>query len=102
MCDRGRQQAGKKTLAACVFVFSSIQGPCRANPHPASLCCHSRCPPVLRTLRLLLQDDPDWYTAEDEKEEDAGEGELYQFGQECLDRISLALGGKTLVPLAGA
>ena len=26
------------------------------------------------------QDDPDWYAAEDEKEEDAGEGELYEFG----------------------
>lgn len=59
----------------------------------------------LTGLRLVNQtapqDDPDWYTAEDEKEEDAGEGELYQFGQECLDRVALALGGKTLVPLAG-
>lgn len=56
----------------------------------------------LLTLLLDVEDDPDWYTADDEKEEDAGEGELYQFGQECLDRIALALGGKTLVPLAGA
>jgi hypothetical protein len=39
--------------------------------------------------------------SEDEKEEDAGEGELYQFGQECLDRISISLGGNAIVPAAG-
>lgn len=48
-----------------------------------------------------MQDVPEWHTAEDEKEENAGEGELFEFGQECLDRISFALGGKTLVPVAG-
>ena len=47
-----------------------------------------------------LQDEPDWHKADSEQYESEGEGELYEFGQECLDRISLALGGKTMVPMA--
>ena len=50
---------------------------------------------------LEIEDDPDWYTAEDEKNEDAGETELYEFGQECLDRISISIGGKSMLPVAG-
>ena len=49
---------------------------------------------------LNLQDEPDWHKADSEQYESEGEGELYEFGQECLDRISLALGGKTMVPMA--
>ncbi|KAL6776649.1 IPB2 [Auxenochlorella protothecoides x Auxenochlorella symbiontica] len=55
----------------------------------------------LMLFLLDVEDVPEWHTAEDEKEENAGEGELFEFGQECLDRISFALGGKTLVPVAG-
>ncbi|KAL4539354.1 hypothetical protein Ndes2437B_g02265 [Nannochloris sp. 'desiccata'] len=54
------------------------------------------------TFLFDIEDDPQWHTAEDEKLENEGEGELFDFGQECLDRVSLALGGKTLVPIAGA
>jgi len=50
---------------------------------------------------LDIEDDPAWHAAEDEKDENEGEGELFEFGQECLDRIAIALGGKTLVPVAG-
>lgn len=50
---------------------------------------------------LDVEDDPAWHTAEDEKMENEGEGELFEFGQECLDRVAIALGGKTLVPIAG-
>jgi hypothetical protein len=46
------------------------------------------------------QDDPRWHAADSDKHESEGEGERYEFGQECLDRISLALGGNTIVPLA--
>lgn len=55
-------------------------------------------------LKFLLdiEDVPEWHSAEDEKNENEGEGELFEFGQECLDRVALALGGKTLVPVAGA
>ncbi len=50
---------------------------------------------------LEIDDDPSWHTAEDEKDEDAGETELYEFGQECLDRISMSIGGKSMLPVAG-
>lgn len=32
----------------------------------------------------------------------AGEGELFDFGQECLDRIALSLGAKTVAAAASA
>lgn len=50
---------------------------------------------------LEVEDNPEWHTAEDEKFEDAGETELFEFGQECLDRISIAIGGKSMLPVAG-
>jgi hypothetical protein len=31
-----------------------------------------------------------------------GEGELFDFGQECLDRIALSLGAQTVAAAAGA
>ena len=49
---------------------------------------------------MALQDEAEWHQADSEQYEAEGEGDLYEFGQECLDRIALALGGKTMVPLA--
>ena len=51
---------------------------------------------------FLAQDEEDWHRADSDKYEAEGEGELYEFGQECLDRLSLSLGGKTIVPLASS
>lgn len=48
------------------------------------------------------QDDPRWHSADSDRHEAEGEGERYEFGQECLDRMALALGGNTVVPLASA
>lgn len=42
------------------------------------------------------QDDPEWYTTEDE-DGNQGEGELCEFGQECLDRVAIALGGQAIL-----
>lgn len=47
-----------------------------------------------------MQDDKDWHRADTDAHESAGEGELYEFGQECLDRLALALGGNSITPLA--
>ena len=47
-----------------------------------------------------MQDDPDWHRGDSDKYETEGEGELYEFGQECLDRLALSLGGNTVAPLA--
>ncbi|KAJ9131896.1 hypothetical protein P3X46_034799 [Hevea brasiliensis] len=54
---------------------------------------------VLMTMLLDIEDDPVWHSAETE-DEDAGETSNYGFGQECLDRLSISLGGNTVVPVA--
>lgn len=54
---------------------------------------------ILMNLLLDIEDDPAWHSAETE-DEDAGETSNYGFGQECLDRISISLGGNTIVPVA--
>jgi len=57
---------------------------------------------VVMGFLLDIEDEAAWHTAEDEKDEEEGEGDLFHSGQDCLDRLALSLGGKTLVPLAGA
>ncbi|CAJ2642483.1 unnamed protein product [Trifolium pratense] len=39
-------------------------------------------------------------TSTSNEDEDAGETTNYGFGQECLDRLSISLGGNTIVPVA--
>ncbi|KAJ9541237.1 hypothetical protein OSB04_027743 [Centaurea solstitialis] len=53
---------------------------------------------ILMKMLLDVEDDPAWYTAEVEHE-DAGETSNYSVGQECLDRLSISLGGNTIVPV---
>ncbi|XP_074582052.1 uncharacterized protein LOC141838465 [Curcuma longa] len=54
---------------------------------------------VLMKMLLDLEDDPAWYTAE-VQDEDAGETSNYGVAQECLDRLAIAVGGNTIVPVA--
>ncbi|KAL7227061.1 hypothetical protein ACSBR1_022013 [Camellia fascicularis] len=54
---------------------------------------------ILMKMLLDMEDDPAWHSAESE-DEDAGETSNYSVGQECLDRLSIALGGNTIVPVA--
>ncbi|CAO2832879.1 unnamed protein product [Amaranthus hypochondriacus] len=54
---------------------------------------------ILMKMLLDIEDDPDWHTA-DVETEDAGETSNYSVGQECLDRLSIALGGNSIVPVA--
>ena len=49
-----------------------------------------------------IEDDEDWHTAENEEDEGSGQGELYDVGQECLDRISIALGPNSMLPACAA
>ncbi|XP_050233599.1 uncharacterized protein LOC126682090 [Mercurialis annua] len=53
---------------------------------------------VLMRMLLDIEDDPEWHSAESE-DEDAGETSNYGFGQECLDRLSISLGGNTVLPV---
>ncbi|XP_020215509.1 importin-5 [Cajanus cajan] len=54
---------------------------------------------ILMKMLLDVEDDPAWHSAETE-DEDAGETSNYSVGQECLDRLSISLGGNTIVPVA--
>ncbi|XP_071735518.1 uncharacterized protein [Rutidosis leptorrhynchoides] len=53
---------------------------------------------VLMKMLLDVEDDPAWHSAEVEHE-DAGESSNFSAGQEYLDRLSIALGGNTIVPV---
>nr|XP_043633893.1 importin-5-like [Erigeron canadensis] len=53
---------------------------------------------VLMKMLLDVEDDPDWHGAQIEHE-DAGETSNYSAGQEYLDRLSISLGGNTIVPV---
>ena len=54
---------------------------------------------MLMNILLDVEDDPAWHNAETE-DEDADETSNYAFCQECLDRLSISLGGNTIVPIA--
>ncbi|KMS98771.1 hypothetical protein BVRB_3g068480 [Beta vulgaris subsp. vulgaris] len=54
---------------------------------------------ILMKMLLDIEDDPVWHNA-DTEDEDAGETSNYSVAQECLDRLSLSLGGTTVVPVA--
>lgn len=43
------------------------------------------------TRPLSKQDTPLWHRADTDQYEDDGAGELFDFGQECFDRIAIAL-----------
>ncbi|KAI3697013.1 hypothetical protein L6452_29707 [Arctium lappa] len=54
---------------------------------------------ILMQMLLDVEDEPAWHSAENE-DEDAGESSNYSVGQECLDRLAIALGGNTIIPVA--
>ncbi|GAB2266827.1 Importin-5 [Dionaea muscipula] len=54
---------------------------------------------ILMNMLLDIEDDPKWHNA-DTEDDDAGESSNYSVGQECLDRLSISLGGNTIVPVA--
>jgi hypothetical protein len=63
---------------------------------------------ALMGFLLDIEDDPLWHSAESAgaadgaaQHEDEGHGELFDGGQEYLDRAAIALGGKALLPAAG-
>ncbi len=49
-----------------------------------------------------IEDDEDWHTTENEEDEGIGQGDLYDVGQECLDRVSIALGANSMLPACAA
>ncbi|KAI8476174.1 MAG: armadillo-type protein [Monoraphidium minutum] len=57
---------------------------------------------ALMGFLLDVEDDALWHGADSDAHEEEGCGELFDSGQEFLDRIAISLGGKALVPAAGA
>jgi importin-5 len=57
--------------------------------------------PVGLAMMLEKEDDPDWYEQEEE-DELADAYTNFDAGQESLDRIAIALGGKSVLPVAEA
>ncbi|KAI0566660.1 Importin beta [Gracilaria domingensis] len=54
--------------------------------------------PVALQMMLEIEDDRDWYEQEDE--DDTNEYTHFDCGQESLDRLAIALGGKAVLPVA--
>ncbi|XP_057529235.1 uncharacterized protein LOC130807875 isoform X3 [Amaranthus tricolor] len=54
---------------------------------------------ILMKMLLDIEDDPAWYSAQVENE-DAGETSNYIAGLEYLDRLSIAFGGNSIIPVA--
>ncbi|CAN4094820.1 unnamed protein product [Withania somnifera] len=54
---------------------------------------------ILMKMLLDVEDEAVWHSAEAEHE-DAGETSNYSVAQECLDRLAMALGGNSIVPVA--
>lgn len=54
---------------------------------------------ALMELLIDIDDHHDWYNASSSENASAGEGDLYETGLEALDRMALAVGGKTLLPI---
>mmetsp|Transcript_481 Transcript_481/g.866 ORF Transcript_481/g.866 Transcript_481/m.866 type:complete len:1101 (-) Transcript_481:101-3403(-) len=55
--------------------------------------------PVAMAMMLELEDDPEWYTKDDD-DDDAIDYTNFDAGQESLDRLAIALGGKAVLPVA--
>lgn len=52
--------------------------------------------PIVLNLMIDLEDDPEWGNSSEEDEIEITNSDV---GEEVLDRLALALGGKTIVPI---
>lgn len=52
--------------------------------------------PIVLNLMIDLEDDPEWGQSSEEDEIEITNSDV---GEEVLDRLALALGGKTMVPV---
>jgi len=56
---------------------------------------------VLMVFLLDVEDAPLWHGGDSDAHEEEGHSEKFDYAQECLDRLSLSLGGTAIVPAAG-
>ncbi|KAJ3075622.1 hypothetical protein HDU98_007434 [Podochytrium sp. JEL0797] len=56
--------------------------------------------PILLSWMAQIEDNESWYTTEDLSQDDDDNDEDYVFGEQAIDRLSIALGGKTMLTIA--
>ncbi|KAJ1991204.1 importin subunit beta-3 [Coemansia spiralis] len=76
-----------------VTLAEAAPGMCRKNPQFCQLIV-----PVCMQMMSSIEDDDEWYTTD--TLEDGDNEENYVFGEQTLDRLAIALGGKQLLPTA--
>ncbi|PWA55791.1 importin-5 [Artemisia annua] len=54
---------------------------------------------AIEFMLLDIEDEAAWHTVEND-DEDAWDSSNYSAAQECFDRLAIALGGNTIVPVA--
>ena len=91
-----RQLAAELVLTLCE---AKARAPGMMRKLPAAV---ARLFEVLLTFLLDVDDDPGWSRADTDAHLGDGDGELFEVGQECLDRLALAMGGSAVAPLASA
>jgi hypothetical protein len=82
----GRVRASNAVWPAASTAHTLLHTPCPCNP----------------ARRTHTPTHPPTFQADSAAHEEDGNGELFDGGQEFLDRMAIALGGKALVPAAGA
>jgi len=89
--EENTRQLGLEFL---VVAAEKLPGPCRKlGTYVRSVL------PVALGMMLELEDEPEWHTR-DEEEEDSSDYTNFSAGQEALDRLAMALGGKSVLPVA--
>jgi len=91
-----RQLAAELVLTLCE---ARSRAPGMMRKLPAAV---ARLFEVLLTFLLDVDDDAGWMRADTDAHLGDGDGELFEVGQECLDRLALAMGGSAVAPLASA
>ncbi|KAI9345625.1 armadillo-type protein [Obelidium mucronatum] len=56
--------------------------------------------PILLSWMAKIEDSQSWYTTEDLSQDDDDNDEDYVFAEQAIDRLSIALGGKTMLSIA--
>lgn len=54
--------------------------------------------PIGMKMMLDIDDDPTWYDADD-TEDETKDYDMFHAGEEAMDRVAIALGGKTVLPV---
>lgn len=94
--DEGASRVRRMALEFLITVAEKLPTPCRKMGNFVQSVF-----PVGLAMMLELEDDPAWNEQDDDDDYDDAYTN-YEAGRESLDRIAIALGGKTVLPVAEA